>query len=340
MTGGTGFVGSHTCVELLKAGYRLVVVDSLVNSNQESLERVLRITEKPAEDLVFHAVDLIDREALERVFEAHPEIDSVIHFAALKAVGESVVKPLDYYENNLVGVINLLKAMRTHGIRKFIFSSSATVYGEPERVPLTEDCATRATNPYGQTKLMAEQILRDFFVAQPESSIVLLRYFNPAGAHPSGLLGEDPKGTPNNLLPVVLQVAVGKLPKVSVFGSDWPTRDGSGVRDYIHIVDLAQGHVSALKYADAHQGCEAFNLGTGTGYSVLELIEQVKKVSGKDIPYALVDRRPGDIAECYADPSKARRLLGWEAKLGVEQMVQDAWNWISKNPDGIKSSTA
>jgi UDP-glucose 4-epimerase len=334
VTGGAGYIGSHTCVELLAAGHRVVVVDNLVNSSAEALRRVERISGKKVD---FHQVDLLDQAALDAVF-ARQSVDAVIHFAGLKAVGESVQQPLRYYDNNLTGTINLLKAMSGRGVRRLVFSSSATVYGDPERVPLTEDCRLSATNPYGRTKLFIEEQCRDLALADPAWRIALLRYFNPAGAHASGQIGEDPKGIPNNLMPYLLQVAVGKREFLSVFGNDYPSHDGTGVRDYIHVVDLALGHLAALQALDGLPGCTAINLGTGQGYSVLDLVKALSRVVGRDLPYRFVPRRPGDIAICYADPSTAKRLLGWSATRTLDDMCRDGWRWQTANPDGYRTA--
>ncbi|KAA6450003.1 UDP-glucose 4-epimerase GalE [Bacillus atrophaeus] len=332
VTGGAGYIGSHTCVELLNSGYDIVVLDNLSNSSAEALNRVREITGK---DLTFYEADLLDREAVDTVF-AENHIEAVIHFAGLKAVGESVAIPLKYYHNNLTGTFILCEVMEKYGVKKIVFSSSATVYGVPETSPITEDFPLSATNPYGQTKLMLEQILRDVYKADAEWSVALLRYFNPFGAHPSGRIGEDPNGIPNNLMPYVAQVAVGKLEQLNVFGNDYPTNDGTGVRDYIHVVDLAEGHVKALEKVLNSTGADAYNLGTGTGYSVLEMVKAFEKVSGKEVPYRFADRRPGDIATCFADPSKAKKELDWEAKRGLEEMCADSWRWQSLNVNGYK----
>ena len=331
VTGGAGYIGSHTCVELLAAGYRVVAVDNLSNSSEESLDRVREITGK---DLAFVKADILDGDAMEKVF-ASGRFGAVIHFAALKAVGESVAQPLRYYHNNVTGTVSLLEACRRHGVKDFVFSSSATVYGDPHEVPITEDFPLNATNPYGRTKLMMEEVLRDVAVAEKGWRISVLRYFNPVGAHESGRIGEDPRGTPNNLMPYVMQVAVGRRPKLGVFGDDYPTKDGTGVRDYIHVVDLAKGHIAALKALDRIDGCKAYNLGTGTGYSVLEMVKAAEEASGRKVPYEVVARRPGDIAECWADPALAKRELGWTATRGLKQMCADAWRWQSKNPNGF-----
>lgn len=331
VTGGAGYIGSHTCIELINAGYDVVVMDNLCNSSEKSLDRVAQITGK---QVPFYKVDLLDREGMNEIFEKE-NIDSVIHFAGLKAVGESVAKPLEYYHNNITGTLLLCDVMRAHNVKNIIFSSSATVYGDPAFIPITEECPKgNPTNPYGQTKSMLEQILTDFNVADPEWNIVLLRYFNPIGAHESGLIGEDPKGIPNNLLPFVAQVAVGKLQCLGVFGSDYDTVDGTGVRDYIHVVDLARGHVKALKKIEEKAGVNVYNLGTGNGYSVLQVVKAFEKACGKPVPYELKDRRPGDIATCYADAAKAKAELGWEAEYDIERMCADAWRWQSNNPNG------
>lgn len=330
ITGGAGYIGSHTCAELLDAGYELVVVDNLSNSSIESIRRVEEISGKKID---FHKVDLLDREALDRVFASSP-VEAVIHFAGKKAVGESASIPLSYYENNITGTLNLLEAMKKHQVRKIVFSSSATVYGETQRVPLKEDYPLSATNPYGWSKFMIEQILKDLYRSDSSWDIAILRYFNPVGAHPSGRIGEDPAGIPNNLVPYVAQVAVGKLPVLPVFGNDYDTVDGTGVRDYIHVVDLALGHIKALEKLESHPGLMIYNLGTGRGYSVLEVIAAFEKASGKKIAYKIVERRPGDVATSYADPRKARQEMGWEAQRGIEDMVTDVWRWQSSNPDG------
>ncbi len=335
VTGGAGYIGSHTCVELLKEGYEVVVVDNntLYNSSEEALNRVKQITGK---EVKFYNVDVLDREALDQVFKKE-SIDSVIHFAALKAVGESVAKPLEYYQNNITGTLTLCDVMRNNGVKNIVFSSSATVYGDPAFVPITEDCPKgKITNPYGQTKSMMEQILTDLHVADPEWNVILLRYFNPIGAHESGLIGEDPKGIPNNLVPYIAQVAVGKLACLGVFGDDYDTPDGTGVRDYIHVVDLAVGHVKAIKKLEDKEGVSIYNLGTGKGYSVLDVVKAYEKACGKPIKYEIKPRRPGDIAQCYADPTKAEKELGWVAERGIEEMCADSWRWQSMNPDGYR----
>lgn len=331
VTGGAGYIGSHTCVELLNEGYEVVVVDNLYNASEKALERVERITGKK---LKFYKVDLLDKEALTEVFDKE-QIESVIHFAGLKAVGESVAKPLEYYHNNMTGTFNLCDVMRKHGVKNIVFSSSATVYGDPAFVPITEECPKgKITNPYGQTKGMLEQVLTDLNVADPEWNVVLLRYFNPIGAHESGLIGEDPKGIPNNLVPYIAQVAVGKLQALGVFGNDYDTHDGTGVRDYIHVVDLAKGHVKAIEKLQKKEGVSIYNLGTGKGYSVLDVLHAFEKACGKELPYVIKPRRPGDIATCSADPTKAKNELGWVAEKGIEEMCADSWRWQSSNPNG------
>ena len=321
VAGGAGYIGSHTCVELLNAGYEVVVVDNLYNSSEEALKRVETITGKA---VTFYQVDLLDKPALDDVFKKE-SISSVINFAGLKAVGESVRKPLEYYHNNITGTLNLCDVMRNHGVKNIIFSSSATVYGDPAFVPITEECPKgQITNPYGQTKGMLEQILTDLHVADPEWNVVLLRYFNPIGAHESGLIGEDPKGIPNNLVPYIAQVAVGKLERLGVFGNDYPTHDGTGVRDYIHVVDLAKGHVKALKKLTPGSGVSIYNLGTGNGYSVLDVLHAYEKACGKELPYEIKERRAGDIATCYCDAAKAKNELGWVAEKGIEDMCADS----------------
>lgn len=334
VTGGAGYIGSHTCVELLNEGYEVVVIDNLYNSSEESLRRVEKITGKSVK---FYEGDLLNREDIEKVFE-NETIESVIHFAGLKAVGESVSKPLEYYHNNITGTLILCDVMRSHGCKSIVFSSSATVYGDPAFVPITEECPKgQITNPYGQTKGMLEQILTDIQVGDPEWKVILLRYFNPIGAHKSGLIGEDPKGIPNNLVPYIAQVAVGKLQKLGVFGDDYPTPDGTGVRDYIHVVDLAVGHVKAIAKLDNMEGVEIYNLGTGNGYSVLDVLHAYEKACGKTIPYEVKARRPGDIPTCYADAAKAKEELGWVAERGIEEMCEDSYRWQSMNPDGYRS---
>lgn len=331
VTGGAGYIGSHTCVELLNNGYEVVVMDNLYNSNEKALRRVEQITGKK---VAFYNVDMLDKAAMNEIFEKE-SIDSVIHFAGYKAVGESVRKPLEYYHNNITGTLNLCDVMRNHGVKKIIFSSSATVYGDPAFVPITEDCPKgQITNPYGQTKGMLEQILTDLHVSDPEWNVVLLRYFNPIGAHKAGIIGEDPKGIPNNLVPYIAQVAVGKLEKLGVFGNDYDTPDGTGVRDYIHVVDLAKGHVKAMKKFEEAPEVRIYNLGTGKGYSVLEVLHAFEKACGKTLPYEIKPRRAGDIAQCYADPSKAKAELGWVAEYGIDEMCEDSWRWQSTNPNG------
>lgn len=332
VTGGAGYIGSHTCVELLNSGYGVVVVDNLVNSSEESLKRVEKITGKSVK---FYNADIRDRAALDKIFTEN-KIDWVIHFAGLKAVGESCAKPLEYYDNNLNGTLVLLQTMRGHGCKRIVFSSSATVYGNPERLPLTEDCQIGGTtNPYGTSKYFQEIMLSDLYKADNEWTVVLLRFFNPVGAHESGLIGEDPKGIPNNLTPYIAKVAVGELKEVGVFGNDYDTPDGTGVRDYIHVVDLAKGHVAAIDKI-AESGVYIYNLGTGVGYSVLDVIRAFEKACGHKIPYKIMPRRAGDIAACYADAGKAKRELGWEAKLGIDEMCSSAWRWQTQNPEGYK----
>jgi len=331
VTGGAGYIGSHTVLELLDAGYSVVIADNFVNSKPAALKRLRTLASKAFD---FEEVDLTNAAETDALF-ARYQIDAVIHFAGLKAVGESVQKPLEYYRNNLTSTLNLLLSMQKHGVEKFVFSSSATVYGDPVSVPIREDFALSATNPYGRTKLMIEDMLRDVALAQPELRICLLRYFNPVGAHISGQIGEDPNGIPNNLMPYIAQVAVGKLPALRVFGSDYPTPDGTGVRDYIHVVDLAKGHVAALKKLEGGAGIYTYNLGTGVGYSVLDMLHAFEKACGKTLPYELTARRAGDVAACYADPEKAAKELGWRAEFGIERMCADAWRWQSQNPNGF-----
>lgn len=330
VTGGAGYIGSHTVLELLNAGHDVCVVDNLSNASEESLRRVTELTGKAVD---FRKVDILDKASLTEVVKG-AGFDSVIHFAALKAVGESVSQPLRYYQNNITGTLVLCEVMQEQGVKNIVFSSSATVYGDPHTVPITEDFPLQATNPYGRTKLMMEYILTDLSVADPTFSVALLRYFNPIGAHESGRIGEDPAGIPNNLLPFVAQVAVGRREKVSVFGDDYPTPDGTGVRDYIHVVDLAIGHLKALEKLAASPGVLTCNLGTGRGYSVLEVMKAFEDASGKPVPYEVVARRPGDIAECYADPAYALETLGWKAERGIQEMCVDAWRWQSQNPNG------
>ena len=331
ITGGTGFIGSHTVVELLKDNRDVIIMDSLVNSKECVLDRIEAITGKRPK---FYHVDLLDYEATDKIFEENPDIDSVIHFAGLKAVGESVAKPMLYYHNNITGTLNLTDIMAKHGVKTIVFSSSATVYGKPESVPIRETFPLSTTNPYGETKLVIERILGDICVSDPEWSVSILRYFNPIGAHESGLIGEDPRGIPNNLLPYVSKVAAGKLECLSVFGDDYNTHDGTGVRDYIHVVDLADAHLKALDQAKKVKGIDYFNIGTGNGYSVLDIVKAYEKVTGKTVKYKIAPRRPGDIDECYADPSKAESVLGWKAKRNIEDMCRDLCRWQDKNPDG------
>ncbi len=326
VTGGAGYIGSHTCVELLEAGHEIVVLDNFSNSKPETLDRIREITHK---DFPFYEVDLLDAEGVKRVFDEQPDIEAVIHFAGLKAVGESCEQPLRYYHNNLTGTLHLCEQMQAHGMKSIIFSSSATVYGDPASVPIREDFPLHTTNPYGSTKLMIENILQDLVKADPEWNVVLLRYFNPVGAHESGLLGEDPNGIPNNLTPYIAKVATGELPFVRVFGNDYSTPDGTGVRDYIHVVDLAQGHIKAL--AKNQPGVYVYNLGTGVGYSVLDVIHAYEKACGHELPYQIMGRRPGDIAQCYADPTKAEKELGWKAERNLEDMCRDSWHFMTKN---------
>lgn len=332
ITGGAGYIGSHTCVVLLEAGFEVAVVDNLCNSSREALRRVESITGRK---ISFHEADVRDAAALSRIFDMEKP-QAVIHFAGLKAVGESVEKPLEYYDTNVSGTLTLLLAMRAAHVRQIVFSSSATVYGNPATVPICEDFPLSATNPYGRSKLIIEDVLRDIVLSDFSWKVALLRYFNPVGAHESGLIGEDPNGIPNNLMPFVSQVAVGRRPHLSVFGGDYPTPDGTGVRDYIHVVDLAKGHLAALRALNGWQEKQALtvNLGTGHGYSVLDMVRAFEKASGRAVPYKIVDRRPGDIATCYADPALAERLLGWKAQFGVERMCEDAWRWQVNNPEG------
>lgn len=334
VTGGAGYIGSHTCVELLNAGYDVVIIDNLYNSNQKAVDRIEEITGKKVK---FYPDDMMDRAAVKRVFDEN-KIDAVIHFAGLKAVGESVHKPIEYYRTNIGSTLNLTDEMRAHDCKNIIFSSSATVYGDPAEIPITENCPKgTCTNPYGWTKWMQEQILTDIHTADPEWNVILLRYFNPIGAHKSGLIGEDPKGIPNNLLPYVAQVAIGKLPEINVFGNDYDTPDGTGVRDYIHVVDLARGHVKAIERFAKKDGVFICNLGTGHGYSVLDVIHAFEKACGKELPYVIRERRPGDIATCYSSPAKAEKELGWTAEFDLEDMCRDSWNWQQKNPNGYNS---
>lgn len=335
--GGAGYIGSHTCVELINAGYDIIVVDNFVNSSAQAIERVEKIVGR---SITLIKADLCHEDEIDQIFCHYPEISGVIHFAGLKAVGESVHKPLDYYHNNLVSTLVLLRMMRKYGVKNLVFSSSATVYGEPIRIPIDEEVPTGGiTNPYGATKLFIEQVLKDLYHADPSTNVALLRYFNPIGAHESGLIGEDPNGIPNNLVPYIAQVAIGKLDKLHVFGNDYPTRDGTGVRDYIHVVDLARGHVAALEKLKTGCGLFICNLGTGKGYSVLDVVHAYEKACGKTIPYEVVSRRAGDIAICYANVEKARQELGWEAQYDIEEMCASSWKWQSMNPDGYKIET-
>ncbi len=332
VTGGAGYIGSHTCVQLLEAGYDIVVLDNLSNSSEESLRRVKKITGK---DFKFYNADLLDYEATNAVFEENG-IDAVIHFAGLKAVGESVSIPIRYYHNNITGTLNLLDIMSKHNVKRIVFSSSATVYGDPHTVPIKEDFPLSCTNPYGRTKLMIEEILRDLYVSDKGWNIAILRYFNPVGAHESGLIGEDPNGIPNNLVPYISQVAVGKLQCLSVFGDDYDTPDGTGVRDYIHVVDLSNGHLRALEKISKPAGVVTYNLGTGMGYSVLDMVKAFSKACGRDVNYKIAPRRPGDIGACFADPEKAERELGFKAEKDLDDMCRDTWRWQSQNPNGYK----
>ena len=331
VTGGAGYIGSHTCVELLNEGMEVVIMDNLYNSSQKAVDRIQQITGKT---VTFYETDMLDREGVRAIFEKE-DIDAVIHFAGLKAVGESVAKPIEYYTNNIAGTLILTDEMRKHGVKNIIFSSSATVYGDPAEIPITETCPKgTCTNPYGWTKSMLEQILTDIHTSDNEWNVVLLRYFNPIGAHKSGLIGEDPKGIPNNLLPYIAQVAIGKRPQVNIFGNDYDTPDGTGVRDYIHVVDLARGHVKALKKLAPNSGVSLYNLGTGNGYSVLDMVHAFEKACGHELKYEIQARRPGDISTCYAKCDKAKEELGWEAEFGVEEMCADTWKWQTMNPNG------
>ena len=332
VTGGTGYIGSHTVLQLLDADYNVIILDNLSNSKLESLRRLEKLS---GQEIKFYQVDLLDYDKLEEVF-INESIDAVIHFAGLKAVGESVEIPLHYYKNNVTGTINLCEIMQKYNVKKLVFSSSATVYGDPHKVPITEDFPLHATNPYGQTKLMIEEILRDLYVSNNSWDIAILRYFNPVGAHKSGEIGEDPNGIPNNLLPYISQVAVGKLSKLTIFGNDYPTVDGTGVRDYIHVVDLAGGHLKALKKLAQNPGCVTYNLGTGNGYSVLEMIKAFEKASERSVPYKIAGRRAGDISECYANPELAEKELNWTAEKSINEMCEDIWRWQSKNPNGFE----
>ena len=334
VTGGAGYIGSHTCVELLEADYQVIVVDNLSNSSPVALERVQELTGKP---LAFIRADLRDKAAMHAIFDEH-DIDAVIHFAGLKAVGESVKIPIPYYQNNIGGTLNLLEAMNDAGVKNIVFSSSATVYGDPARLPITEDFPLSATNPYGRSKLIIEEMLGDVYRSDEQWNIAILRYFNPVGAHRSGRIGESPNDIPNNLMPYIAQVAVGRLEELSVFGDDYPTPDGTGVRDYIHVVDLAQGHIKALEKLAQAPGLVTYNLGTGRGYSVLEMVAAFERASGRKVPYRVVGRRAGDIAACYADPSLAERELGWKAKKGIDEMCADTWRWQQANPNGYEEA--
>lgn len=330
VTGGAGYIGSHTCVELLNNGHDVIVVDNLSNSKPEVINRIKELTGR---DFKFYKADILNKKEIDKIFKEN-NIEAVIHFAGLKAVGESVKIPLRYYYNNVTGTLVLCEVMQKHNVKKMVFSSSATVYGKPKTVPITEDFPLSATNPYGRTKLMIEQILRDVYVSDNDWSIALLRYFNPIGAHESGRIGEDPNGIPNNLMPYITQVAIGKRERLNVFGDDYDTHDGTGVRDYIHVVDLAKGHLKALEKVMSTKGVEAYNLGTGVGYSVLDVVKNFEKATGKKVPYIITSRRPGDINKCYADPTKAFKELGWKAEKTLEDMCKDAWNWQRNNPDG------
>lgn len=333
LTGGAGYIGSHTCVLLFQAGYNVVIIDNLSNSYIEVLNRIETISGKRPD---FIEADIRNTSALDKIFTTY-DIYAVIHFAGLKAVGESVEKPLLYYQNNVEGSLCLIEQMAKHNVKKIVFSSSATVYGDPASLPITEDFPLSTSNPYGKNKLMVEEILKDVSHADKDWHVILLRYFNPVGAHESGLIGEDPNGIPNNLMPYVAQVAIGKLPHINVFGNDYPTRDGSGVRDYIHVMDLASGHIKALDIIDEQQGCHVYNLGTGSGYSVLEVIKTFAEISGQDVPHKITARRAGDIAECYADPSLSKKILNWEAEFGLQEMIRDHWNWQRNNPKGYNA---
>lgn len=332
VTGGAGYIGSHTCLELLEAGHHVIVIDNLSNSSLEGISRVEELTKKKVE---FHEADLLDLKAVQNVFSSCSDIDSVIHFAGLKAVGESVERPQLYYDNNITGTLNLCRVMAEHNVKNIVFSSSATVYGDPATVPILEDFPLSCTNPYGRTKLMVENILTDLHIADSEWNVALLRYFNPVGAHKSGRIGEDPTGIPNNLMPYISQVAVGALSQLSIFGNDYPTPDGTGVRDYIHVVDLAIGHLKALEKLASNPGVVIYNLGTGNGYSVLDMVKAFEKASGRKVAYQIADRRAGDIAQCYADPALAAKELGWKAQRGLDEMCEDTWRWQSENPKGF-----
>ena len=332
ITGGAGFIGSHTAVEFLNAGYDIVIMDNFSNSKPVVLDRIREITGR---DFRFYKADLLDSASMDKIFDENPDIDSVIHFAGFKAVGESVAKPIEYYHNNVTGTLLLTDSMRRHGVKTIVFSSSATVYGDPDEVPIKETARVgNATNPYGETKVMIERILKDIYVSDKEWNVAVLRYFNPIGAHASGRIGEDPNGIPNNLMPYITKVAMGKLPMLHVFGNDYDTHDGTGVRDYIHVVDLAKAHLKALEAIVKLRGVDYFNIGTGKGYSVLDIVKAYKEATGIEIPYVIDPRRPGDIAACYADPTKAREILGWEAENGIFEMCRDSNNWQQKNPNG------
>ena len=332
VTGGIGYIGSHTSIELLEAGYDVVIVDNLCNSDRIVLDRIKELSGKTPK---FYEIDINDKEKMEVVFKEN-QIDSIIHFAALKAVGESVEKPVEYYLNNIGNTLVLFELMKKYNVKNFVFSSSATVYGNPERLPIDEDCSLSVTNPYGRTKLMIEDMLRDICLADENLNVAILRYFNPIGAHKSGKIGEEPSGIPNNIMPYITKVAVGQLPHLNIFGDDYDTQDGTGVRDYIHVLDLANGHVKALEKLSENPGLVTYNLGTGRGYSVLDLVKAFSKASGREIPYKMADRRPGDIAACYANPEKAENELGWKAKYGIDEMCEDSWRWQSQNPTGYK----
>ena len=334
ITGGAGFIGSHTAVEFLNAGYEIVVMDNFSNSKPVVLDRIKEITGK---DFKFYKADLLDLESMDRIFEENPEIDSVIHFAGYKAVGESCAKPVEYYHNNVTGTLMLADSMRRHGVKTIVFSSSATVYGDPDEVPIKESARVgNATNPYGETKVMIERILKDIYLSDKEWNVAVLRYFNPIGAHASGLIGEDPNGIPNNLMPYITKVAMGKLPMLHVFGNDYDTHDGTGVRDYIHVVDLAKAHLRALEVIKERRGVDYFNIGTGNGYSVLDIVKAYKEATGIEIKYVIDPRRPGDVASCYADPKKALEEMGWQATLSIDEMCASSWKWQSKNPNGYR----
>lgn len=334
VTGGIGYIGSHTSIELLEAGYDVIIVDNLSNSDIIVLDRIKELSGKTPK---FYEIDINDKEKMEVVFKEN-QIDSVVHFAALKAVGESVEKPVEYYLNNIGNTLVLFELMKKYNVKNFVFSSSATVYGNPERLPIDEDCSLSVTNPYGRTKLMIEDMIRDICLADESLNVAILRYFNPIGAHKSGKIGEEPSGIPNNIMPYITKVAVGQLPHLNIFGDDYDTQDGTGIRDYIHVLDLANGHVKALEKLSENPGLVTYNLGTGRGYSVLDLVKAFSKASGREIPYKIADRRPGDIAACYANPEKAEKELGWKAKYGIDEMCEDSWRWQSQNPTGYKNN--